>query len=735
MTGISSGWIPPMFPAQGRIHKNNQQLANNRSQQHAEELAYKHELSRAQGINMPQPCCKSLHLSFFFDGTNNNEKADTNAAVPSPSNIARMYHASYVKREEGYHSFYVPGVGTPFPEIGELDFHSDGLKWGKGAETRIHWALVMILSALSYELTGKHYEESFVKNILEKLDRGLVGQYLYQDYQLFKPLHILINQLKSALERKTQPKILKLKLFVYGFSRGAAEARAFMHWLATIVKNDEQGQFSLAGIPLSIEYVGLCDTVAAIGLSRVAPLANGHMAWASEALALPTNAGLINKVYHFVSAHEQRLSFPLDSVRRTEGHYPEGVCEVVYPGVHSDVGGGYLPNDQGKSPQADQLLSQIVLHDLYDTAFAHGAPLMLFPHDGNESYQAKFPDRVADDDTFDEFEISPELINSFNAWQAQLASDLGLSNSVAQGTYQPIVAGMPLEDIIAQQLAWITAWRIARFSDEKSNQHITQQAFYRNAAANSFDQDTEQRKANQRARDAAQRTIEVQRLIQQSDDLAGVRLYEPALDQQQLFDAAANFKEAYKFGVNGAYINNGFTVSTVIDTLVGKVAYILNTDDESAEYKEIIDQADKIYQSVFVKEVYQFNQYSNYDSQFKTYKVERGFEQLVNFYDNHIHDSRAWFMHSAIDGVEPFSSFIRYRMIYFDRRSNKLDLDNLEFYINVIKSYVTYDVSLYLYSVRKLDAIVSCLLNPEQNKAPVSNISIDGFFNQLGNAF
>ena len=735
MTGASSGWIPPMFPAQGRIHKNNQQLANNRSQQHAEELAYKHELSRAQGINVPQPCCKSLHLSFFFDGTNNNEKADTNAAVPSPSNIARMYHASYIEREEGYHSFYVPGVGTPFPEVGELDFDSSGLISGKGAEDRIHWALVMILSALRYELTGKYYDQPFVKSLVKQLDRGLVGQYLYQGYLLFKPLHALIAQLKSALERKTQPKILKLKLFVYGFSRGAAEARAFMHWLAAIVKNDAQGQFSLAGIPLSIEYVGLCDTVASIGLSRVAPLANGHMAWASEALALPTSVGLINKVYHFVSAHEQRLSFPLDSVRRTEGHYPEGVCEVVYPGVHSDVGGGYLPNDQGKSPQADQLLSQIVLHDLYDTAFAHGAPLMLFPHDGNESYQAKFPDRVADDDTFDEFEISPELINSFNAWQAQLASDLGLSNSVAQGTYQPIVAGMPLEDIIAQQLAWMTAWRIARFSDENSNQHITQQRFYRNAEANSFDQDTEQRKANQRARDAAQRTIEVQRLIQQSDDLAGVRLYEPALDQQQLFDAAANFKEAYKFGVNGVYLNNGWTVSTMVDTVMGRVAYIYNTDDEAAEYNEIIDRADKINQQVFVKEVQHFNQGYIYNPQFKLYRVESGFEQLVAFYDNYIHDSRAWFLHSAIDGVEPFSSYIRYRMIYFDRRSNKLDMDNFEFYVDRVKSSVIYDVSLLLYRVRKLDKIVSNFVEPQQNKVPVSNVSIDGFFNQLGNAF
>ncbi len=32
MTAASSGWVPPMFPEQGRIHKNNQKLINNRSQ-------------------------------------------------------------------------------------------------------------------------------------------------------------------------------------------------------------------------------------------------------------------------------------------------------------------------------------------------------------------------------------------------------------------------------------------------------------------------------------------------------------------------------------------------------------------------------------------------------------------------------------------------------------------------------------------------------------------------------
>src|SRR5690606_33058668 len=86
--------------------------------------------------------------------------------------------------------------------------------------------------------------------------------------------------------------------------------------------------------------------------------------------------GLVKCCRHFVAAHEQRSCFPLDSIRNEDGRYPGFAREVVYPGVHSDVGGGYTKNEQGKARNGThELLSQIVLHDLYAEAFAAGAPL------------------------------------------------------------------------------------------------------------------------------------------------------------------------------------------------------------------------------------------------------------------------------------------------------------------------------------------------------------------------
>ncbi|WP_147478505.1 DUF2235 domain-containing protein [Pseudomonas syringae] len=55
--------------------------------------------------------------------------------------------------------------------------------------------------------------------------------------------------------------------------------------------------------------------------------------------------------------------------------------EVIYPGVHSDLGGGYPPGDQGKAVSKDNvegdglLLSQIALNDLYADAFCSRSAL------------------------------------------------------------------------------------------------------------------------------------------------------------------------------------------------------------------------------------------------------------------------------------------------------------------------------------------------------------------------
>jgi Uncharacterized alpha/beta hydrolase domain (DUF2235) len=59
------------------------------------------------------------------------------------------------------------------------------------------------------------------------------------------------------------------------------------------------------------------------------------MDWANG-LEIPP---LIEQCVHMVAAHEIRNSFPLDSALQGL-QYPFNVREMVYPGAHSDVGGG-----------------------------------------------------------------------------------------------------------------------------------------------------------------------------------------------------------------------------------------------------------------------------------------------------------------------------------------------------------------------------------------------------------
>ncbi|RBH40923.1 DUF2235 domain-containing protein, partial [Pseudomonas sp. MWU13-2860] len=112
-------------------------------------------------------------------------------------------------------------------------------------------------------------------------------------------------------EADYKPEILRIKLYIYGFSRGAAEARSFL-WRLRELMDVEAG--TLCGIPVAVEFLGLFDTVASVGLTELAPGAEGHMGWADGTMKLPPEAGYLKRCAHLVSAHEQRLCFPLDSV-------------------------------------------------------------------------------------------------------------------------------------------------------------------------------------------------------------------------------------------------------------------------------------------------------------------------------------------------------------------------------------------------------------------------------------
>lgn len=84
-------WAPSLFPPQGRLSLTAEQLEHNHWEIREEE-----RLHRRQFVAMKaNPCCKSLHMSLFFDGANNNDKHDSEMAnPPHPTNIAKLYHAS-----------------------------------------------------------------------------------------------------------------------------------------------------------------------------------------------------------------------------------------------------------------------------------------------------------------------------------------------------------------------------------------------------------------------------------------------------------------------------------------------------------------------------------------------------------------------------------------------------------------------------------------------------------------
>jgi len=80
-------------------------------------LVARAEAQEKQTSPADKPCRQQLALSFFFDGTGNNKDAD--APLHRTSNVARLHEAHINSSPLGIARIYVPGVGTPFPEVGD----------------------------------------------------------------------------------------------------------------------------------------------------------------------------------------------------------------------------------------------------------------------------------------------------------------------------------------------------------------------------------------------------------------------------------------------------------------------------------------------------------------------------------------------------------------------------------------------------------------------------------------
>ncbi|MFJ4398007.1 DUF2235 domain-containing protein [Pseudomonas sp. NPDC089396] len=227
-----------------------------------------------------------LRVGIFFDGTGNNQAnamdpcgGEAGSYANAPSNIG-LLHALYPSGRVGDQFVlkrYVEGVGTV---EGAPDSVFDGLtgRGDTGVQARVEKALLDVAEQ--------------VRQCLASSPQVLPG---YIAFDLF------------------------------GFSRGAAAAR---HLANRLAKGGQGLPTALQGLRV-IEFIGLFDTVAAI----VAPL-RGNFDPANDdydGLQLGLGQGIARQVVQLVAGDEQRHNFPL--IRSDN--------DIVVPGVHSNIGGGY----------------------------------------------------------------------------------------------------------------------------------------------------------------------------------------------------------------------------------------------------------------------------------------------------------------------------------------------------------------------------------------------------------
>lgn len=697
----------PTFPQEGLLPKSPTEVTKNlRKHKEVERIAWCDARDAAAKIGEAPPsppCVKALTISLFFDGTNNHEPSDKLGRPPTTTNIARLFRASLgseanaMEQKEGYYRYYMQGVGTEFKEIEEFTPQGSGLTMAVGGENRINWGITRLLDAVGQTcgqpplIAEKAYpivQAMGISLLQESLTLGLRDGNARRKAALEPELAKLEGELAKQREQGTTAEIKAIRLFVYGFSRGAAQARTFANWLEQLTRVEVDGQVHhlFAGLAISIEFLGLFDTVASVGFAYLAPFAAGHMGWADDTMRLPDSTSFLRRCVHLVAAHEQRGCFPLDSIRRKDdpsddlspSRYREGTYEYIYPGVHSDVGGGYPSGDQGKAREGGHMvLSQIALHHMYSEAFKAGAPLQVPPI-------ARDPDQPSwlemSEKTVEEFDISPQLIDRFNAWQSQLSKG-------------------PLEVVMANEAELITAWRIDRFLHET----MEKKDFYKHASGGNtsgqgrdmtkeereafahlhglqmeedavarggkpkqrrYASDEERQEAEARA---AKRKAEAEEVKAAYEKRTGGPVtfnthkeFDPPLEKRQLRNAALDFKRDY---IPEWSLREGdgegeweFQTATVVNALFGGLIYLTNEQDEAGEYERMRKLGTENYSKLFRAIDTPANEQAS---------------QIIALFDDQVHDSRAWFMNSAINGREVFSDYFRYRAVFFDDESNK----------------------------------------------------------------
>jgi type VI secretion system secreted protein VgrG len=156
---------------------------------------------------------------------------------------------------------------------------------------------------------------------------------------------LILERVEQFKRSNPDRKVERVEFDIFGFSRGAAAARHFANEVQKGEKSPLAAQLPAnatlfteefswrANTDASINFIGIFDTAAAVG-----SVADGDFSVHdanNPGVNLYLAPDVAKKVVHLVSRDERRHNFSLNSA---------GAADIELPGVHSDLGGGYIPN-------------------------------------------------------------------------------------------------------------------------------------------------------------------------------------------------------------------------------------------------------------------------------------------------------------------------------------------------------------------------------------------------------
>lgn len=297
-------------------------------------------------------------------------QADDPSFENDQSNIA-LLEPEYVQMVEDLKSasIYIEGVGT-LPEVEKVDYETKKIKAEQDKESRNWFSNTKVGDWIDKNIEKiNNLVESYPKIVGDATGLGKYGVIP----KMKRGCEEVINKLNEL--NITEKKIKRLVIDVYGFSRGAAVARNFTYEVLKPGGFDKEpfgylgeclkkGDFQVGNI--EVHFVGLYDTVSSYGIAdNIKDIIQGVLltgAWGVPSIKLkatlsaltaalaqiPTHdenieilhlnsIGRARRVVQLRAADEYRVNFAITDISSAGGRG----TELVIPGSHADVGGGY----------------------------------------------------------------------------------------------------------------------------------------------------------------------------------------------------------------------------------------------------------------------------------------------------------------------------------------------------------------------------------------------------------